>query len=517
MDNFLLVGHHDYTSQAPADDDNVRWLWAEPGNVQVLDKELKAENKAKKELLYRGFTGAFLMELPTDDDLVILQKNLDAYRVYALPAVFEQSLRPAAQFFFTSRLVAQAHDSDPATMMAWLTSRLYGNQTGIKLYANAIEVSPVYHGIIEYTGGNYVGIEDDFGDDFIPMFTWRWGMYVDPHRTLEYWPEFIKDDSVEVKLCLRANVGYENRPVTVFSEDELRQSVRIEGIPAESQMNAILYVKGKGHIKVGALHYQLSRYGLGEFFPGGERITDANRQEIDVYFNPGDLTPPLNIYFSGYRMAEGFEGFYMMRSFKKPFMLIADPRIEGGGFYVGSTELEEKLIDKIREKLAWLGFDHTQLITSGISMGTFGAMYYGAQLGAHAIILSKPLASMGNVALNEGRQRFGVFPNSLDVLQVNGPDHDPNHDGLTKAKAMNQKFWNVIDHANLDQTQFAIGYVEQDDYDTTAYRDLMNRFRKNHQRVHVVAKGYSGHHNDRSEELVNWFKQQYRTIMDNDF
>ena len=150
-------------------------------------------------------------------------------------------------------------------------------------------------------------------------------------------------------------------------------------------------------------------------------------------------------------------------------------------------------------------------------MGTFGAMYYGAQLGAHAIILSKPLASMGNVALNEGRQRFGVFPNSLDVLQVNGPDHDPNHDGLTKAKAMNQKFWNVIDHANLDQTQFAIGYVEQDDYDTTAYRDLMNRFRKNHQRVHVVAKGYSGHHNDRSEELVNWFKQQYRTIMDNDF
>lgn len=49
MDNFVLISHHDQTSQAPSDDDNVRWLWAAPGTVGQLDRRLKAENKAKKE------------------------------------------------------------------------------------------------------------------------------------------------------------------------------------------------------------------------------------------------------------------------------------------------------------------------------------------------------------------------------------------------------------------------------------------------------------------------------------
>lgn len=518
MDNFVLISHHDQTSQAPSDDENVRWLWAAPGTVGQLDRRLKAENKAKKELLYRGFNGgALLLAIPTDEDLVILQKNLDAYRVFAIPELFEQKLSPAAQYFITSKLVTKLTGKSVAEMLQWLTERLYGGQTGIKLYTNAIEVAPTYHGMINYQGGTGVEIEDDFGSQFVPMFTWRWNMYVDPHRTLEYWSEYEKDAGIEVKLGIRQNVGYEDHPVTVFSEDELKQSVRISGIPGQSQMSATLYIKGRGKIKVGPLHYRWSRLGLGEFFPGGERIVDANRQEIDVYFNPGDLTPPLNIYFSGYRMAEGFEGFYMMRSFKKPFMLIADPRVEGGGFYVGSEELEERLIQKIYEKLDWLGFDHSQIITSGMSMGTFGAMYYGAQLGAHAIILSKPLASIGNIALNEGRQRFGGFPTSLDVLQANGPDQDPQHDGMTKAKAMNQKFWDVIDHADLTKTQFAVGYMEQDDYDTTAFRDLMRHIRQSHQRVHVISKSYLGHHGDMSAQLTSWFKQQYRTILREDF
>ena len=33
MDNFVLISHHDQTSQAPSDEDNVRWLWAAPGTV----------------------------------------------------------------------------------------------------------------------------------------------------------------------------------------------------------------------------------------------------------------------------------------------------------------------------------------------------------------------------------------------------------------------------------------------------------------------------------------------------
>lgn len=44
--------------------------------------------------------------------------------------------------------------------------------------------------------------------------------------------------------------------------------------------------------------------------------------------------PPLNVYFSGYRPAEGFEGYFMMNKMNAPFILIGDPRLEGGSFYL---------------------------------------------------------------------------------------------------------------------------------------------------------------------------------------
>ena len=49
---------------------------------------------------------------------------------------------------------------------------------------------------------------------------------------------------------------------------------------------------------------------------------DSHRQEINYFFYPGDLKPPLAVYFSGYRRAEGFEGFGMMRSFRLSFSLV---------------------------------------------------------------------------------------------------------------------------------------------------------------------------------------------------
>lgn len=44
------------------------------------------------------------------------------------------------------------------------------------------------------------------------------------------------------------------------------------------------------------------------------------------------MKPPLAVYFSGYRTQEGFEGYYMMRGFGCPFILVTDPRSEGEPF-----------------------------------------------------------------------------------------------------------------------------------------------------------------------------------------
>ena len=124
---------------------------------------------------------------------------------------------------------------------------------------------------------------------------------------------------------------------------------------------------------------------------GGRRFADADREEFFYYFNPMDLKPPLNVYFSGYRTAEGFEAYPLMKSLGAPFMLFSDPRLEGGAFYLGSEEYEEEIASLIMDAAAYLGFTKDEIILSGISMGTYGATYYSTKVLPHAVIIAKPL------------------------------------------------------------------------------------------------------------------------------
>lgn len=97
-------------------------------------------------------------------------------------------------------------------------------------------------------------------------------------------------------------------------------------------------------------------------------------------------------------------------------MLIADPRLEGGNFYLGSKAFEQKIVETIQDKLKLLGFTSADLILSGLSMGTFGALYYASDLRPNSVIIGKPLANIGTIALNERVLRPNGFPTSLDML-----------------------------------------------------------------------------------------------------
>ena len=154
------------------------------------------------------------------------------------------------------------------------------------------------------------------------------------------------------------------------------------------------------------------------FIPGGEKHITSAREEVFSYFDPGDMRPPLTVYFSGYKTQEGFEGYYMMRKMGCPFLLIAEARLEGGGFYMGSEEYENLLLEVIERSRKELGFTRHQVLLAGMSMGSFGALYYGCDIRPHAILLGKPLASIGDVASNEKLFRPGVFPTSLDVCGI---------------------------------------------------------------------------------------------------
>ena len=106
--------------------------------------------------------------------------------------------------------------------------------------------------------------------------------------------------------------------------------------------------------------------------------------------------------------------------------------------------------------------------------------------------------------------RPGDFPTSLDLLRQQGKGLGREH-----ADALNRRFWDLLDATDLEGTNVAVAYMQGDDYDATAYEDLMSHLRKKH--VRVAAKGIIGRHNDNTREVVKWFQRRYLQVLREDF
>lgn len=263
-------------------------------------------------------------------------------------------------------------------------------------------------------------------------------------------------------------------------------------------------------LKIIALHDRHSRGPYGHFIPGGERYVTSQKEEIFCYFDPGDRKPPLSVYFSGYKTKEGFEGQHMMRSMGGPFLLIAEARLEGGAFYMGSEEYERLMVSLLNKYLKKLDFTPEQMIMSGISMGTSGALYYSCDLRPHAVILGKPLIDIGTVAANEKRNRPGGFPTSLDVLLY--------HTGDTTSECisrLNNRFWEKFCKTNWDRTKFIVSYMLDDDYDAEAYGNMLSALSR--ESAHIYGRGLHGRHNDNTAGIVQWFTSQFQKVFREDF
>ena len=300
------------------------------------------------------------------------------------------------------------------------------------------------------------------------------------------------------------------RQADTIEEEDLEQVIRFESSKGDGTLFVSVQAKGSGRLWLTALHRRISRGSHGYFLPGGERYVTSRREEAFSYFEPGDLKPPLNVYFSGYKTLQGFEGYYMMKNMGCPFLLLSEPRLEGGSFYMGSEEYEQIYPNVIREYMQVLGFTQEQVIMSGLSMGTFGALYYGCDIEPYAMVVGKPLVSIGNVAANEKYLRPGGFPTSLDVLhfQCGGM-------GEEDVRRLNEKFWNKFDRADWRKSRFAVAYMIEDDYDADAYETLLLHL--NSGGVQAYGKGLHGRHNDNTPGIVDWFVGQYKKILQEDF
>lgn len=500
----IQIGEHCWkeAEQLPAD---VQWLFRRGTDILFEKEEIDTRSA-----------------VPKTFEVVILDGPIGSGN---LPAIREMGA-PYTYFYtdnlnFTNEIKAlllekQASHLDYSELETFVKSipaRYFDGQHGSKLHPKNICVSREFISSTVLDGNRAMIIHAEFGSDFVPVASWRHNMFVDQGKAIELWLEHYKTDGVDLQL--RVNVYRRGGTGTlessaVYSEKDLREMIIIKGGRFGNYVGVELLAKGAGTIELGPLHFRASRLGAGQFLVGGRRHCFDKGQEFISYFNPGDRKPPLNVYFSGYRTAEGFEGYFIMNSMKSPFLLIGDPRLEGGAFYLGSKEFEDGIVNVIQGALDELGFTKDDLILSGMSMGTFGAVYYGSVLEPHAVIIGKPLMNLGDVAVNEKRLRPGGFPTSLDVLRSNTGGNGPEH-----VAALNKHLWDRFDAADFSNTEFAIGYMFQDDYDINGFPDILEHLRR--RRVVIVSKGMEGRHNDNTSGIVHWFMSQYRRIIRTDF
>lgn len=482
-----------------------------------IEKEIKTKRedgtiKYKKQKRLKKFNAIVIENLNSVTDLG-LDKLLKISSPYCVLYNCKQELDKRFDYFIKKIIPFKEQLNDKNELLDNINKCFFSSQYGDRVLINDYFINKAFKGNIEYLGGSYIKLTGFFGEDFKQIASWTGNKVAYKNSAIELWPEYIKSDGVEIYYRITSVLeGSLDNIVSdyIFTEEDLKSKLIIDD-PYNTYFNISIYAKGQGELNLGITHYRFSRKQYGEMTLGAEALTDSQtREQLLFFFDPGDLKPPLNIYFSGFRTAEGFEGYGMIKKLGSPFILVTDPRLEGGAFYFGSDELENKLLDKIKEKMNYLNFSNNDLIFSGLSMGTFGAMYYGCRLSAHAIIMGLPLASIGNIAKNIKLIAPNVFKTSLDVVR-----HHIGELSLDAADKLNARFWDIFKNSNIDNTTIIASYMKDDDYDRTAYYDIIEALKD--KKTRIIGRGLEGRHMDASFYINQWFINQYKELIVKDF
>jgi len=143
-------------------------------------------------------------------------------------------------------------------------------------------------------------------------------------------------------------------------------------------------------------------------------------------------------------------------------------------------------------------------------MGSFGAMYYGCKIRPYAVLLGKPLLSIGMVAAKAKLHRAGDFSTSLDILKYLCGTADEE-----AVKELDKRFWDKFDKTDWGESKIIVSYMIEDDYDDSAYPGLLSHIHSD--RVQLYGKGFHGRHNDNTGGIVNWFSSQFDKLLREDF
>lgn len=448
-------------------------------------------------------------DLSDDEYLAVLEAS-QAHRVYTTDSLTD-SVKKAE--IIKSKCAKELPADNVSDFLNSESKYFYKKPYGEKYRFTNLTVSRNFMGKVTYEGNNRVNLEGNFGDKLSQALYFRNNIPIYAGQEIDFWIEYEKTGSVKISLEIVAYKAGATDKVfdrREYSEEELREVVTYGNLTNNVSIFVSIKASGEGSLSFIALHDRFSRGKNGAFLIGGERYVTSKREEIFAYFEPGDLKPPLSIYFSGYKTREGFEGQGMMKRLGGPFLLISEARLEGGGFYIGDDEYEKLLLRIIRDHLKILGFDDRDVIMSGLSMGSYGALYYACDLRPDAVIVGKPLANIGSIAANEQRFRPGGFATSIDVLKKNTGDT-----GRREIELINNKIWSKYELTDWSSTKFVVAYMIEDDYDAKAYSEMISRL--NGAGATIYGKGIHGRHNDNTGGIVNWFVGQFEEVLSKDY
>ena len=497
----LQIGREDWAASSHIPK-GVEWCFADVDDPNAFDAKAI------------GRVEVTLLDSPCDaDKLAAIEPLITPYALlvgkHLAARHREDALNGDHGELFARKAAIFADLSDRQAVIDSLPRRFFAKPFGQKLEASKAVVSPLRKADIRFEGTGYLVATIDQPDEWRQLVTWRENIAYECERPLELWPQFAVDPGCEIEFRVQLIQSGSSDVIAfqgAYTQAELAEPIVFDQ-PVSGYLSCSIFARGVGEVKTGPIHYRHSRLGAGQFLPGGSRIVDSRRDELFYYFHPGNLKPPFNIYFSGYRPAEGFEGYFMMEGLGHPFLLVTDPRLEGGRFYLGSDELENKLIEVIRERIEALGFREQDVIFSGLSMGSFGALYYGSQFDAHAIIAGKPIVDLGYVARRGRLVRPQEFFTIFDMVKFWNRDGEPTADAFTERLIAK---WSG--DPGFGNTKILLSYMMQDDYDNEAYYTILGS--QTGKPTTVIARGYQGRHNDDSPSIVTWFINQFRRVIE---
>lgn len=465
-------------------------------------------NKRKKE--QDVFDIYILMRKLNDEECEKIFPDIKAYSLFVHDEI---NLQGRMLELFRARMGRQMKREELVYFLQNDARNFFSKSYGEKLPISNIAIAKNFKGEVTWNGNCGVELVGDFSAEMDQIAYYRPTIPVFLGQAIDLWFEYETEGDVEVALkVVLYKQGTLATPLQTwfFTEEELKDIVTFDNQIASGNVFFSIYARGKGTLNIYTMSDRYSRRGYGSFLPGGERVVTSKREEIFFYFDPGDMKPPLNIFYSGFKTKQGFEGYNMLRRLGAPFVMIAETRLDGGSFYMGDEEYESLMKERIQHYLDELGFGPDQMIMAGISMGTTGALYYGCDFGPRAILLGKPLASIGNIASYEKHFRPGGFATSLDVLLKLEGDMNPQN-----ISALNERLWSKVSKADFSNTEFVVSYMIEDDYDANAYSELLNNLHS--EGVAVYGKGLHGRHNDETGGIVDWFINRFEHILQNDF